>query len=123
MVVGMLQDMRANAEFRGMHCTATAPQSFRGANDSSPIAGVTKTVQHNAESCHPGGADIFQPREPLRGERCSKVAHVFLTFARTIFAGPQLQEDLNQPPGPCNAPTLRPEPGETLPPCLWACVF
>ena len=67
MVVGMLQDMRANAEFRGMHCTATAPQSFRGANDSSPIAGVTKTVQHNAESCHPGGADIFQPGEPLRG--------------------------------------------------------
>ena len=80
MVVGMLQDMRANAEFRGMHCTATAPQSFRGANDSSPIAGVTKTVQHNAESCHPGGADIFQPREPLRRDcHCRKV----------VFAGPR----------------------------------
>ena len=78
MVVGMLQDMRANAEFRGMHCTATAPQSFRGANDSSPIAGVTKTVQHNAESCHPGGADIFQPREPLRRD-----CHA----AKSLFAG------------------------------------
>ena len=68
MVVGMLQDMRK------------APQSFGGANDSSPIAGVTKTVQHNAESCHPGGADIFQPREPLRRDcHCRKV----------VFAGPR----------------------------------
>ena len=113
MVVGMLQDMRANAEFRGMHCTATAPQSFRGANDSSPIAGVTKTVQHNAESCHPGGADIFQPREPLRRDcHCRKV----------VFAGPRGIE-LESTAAPWNAPTLRPEPGETLPPCLWACVF
>ena len=94
MVVGMLQDMRANAEFRGMHCTAKAPQSFRGANDSSPIAGVTKTVQHNAESCHPGGADIFQPREPLRGEHCSKVALVCFLLPEEFFAGAAGPQDM-----------------------------